>query len=140
MYLPDVNFWLAVTFQSHVHHLSARSWFEGFGVRGCSFCRMTQQGFLRLATNPRAFGEEAVSLAEAWRLYDVLAADPRIRFADEPAGVEALWRHYTQGETFSAKIWNDAFLAAVAQTANLELVTFDQGFRRYTGLRCILLS
>lgn len=28
MFLPDVNLWLALAFESHVHHAAARSWFE----------------------------------------------------------------------------------------------------------------
>jgi hypothetical protein len=29
MFLPDINVWLALTFDSHVHHLSAKTWFDG---------------------------------------------------------------------------------------------------------------
>jgi uncharacterized protein len=69
MFLPDVNLWLALAFESHVHHSAAKAWFDGLSDGdACGFYRMTQQGFLRLATNPRAFAEEAVTLAEAWRL------------------------------------------------------------------------
>ncbi len=65
-YLADVNFWLAITFESHVHHASAKQWFEQLSLSdGCAFCRLTQQGFLRLVTNPKAFGDEAVTLVEA---------------------------------------------------------------------------
>lgn len=66
MFLPDVNLWLALAFESHVHHLSARDWFDAVADDSCLFCRLTQQGFLRLATNPKAFGDEAVSLSAAW--------------------------------------------------------------------------
>src|SRR4051794_5335004 len=95
MRLPDVNLWLALAFQSHVHHARAKDWFEALPEPGGSFCRMTQQGFLRLATNPKAFGDEAVTLADAWRMYDAFRADPRVAFAEEPAGLEAFWREYT---------------------------------------------
>src|SRR5512145_681128 len=97
MFLPDVNLWLALAFQSHIHHVAAKEWFEKSASEGCSFCRMTQQGFLRLATNPKAFGSEAVSLSAAWHLYDTFLGDPRITFAEEPANLEPLWRSHTQG-------------------------------------------
>ena len=74
MFLPDVNLWLALAFESHIHHAAASHWFEGLLNDGCTFCRLTQQGFLRLATNPKAFGAEAVPMADAWRLYDALSA------------------------------------------------------------------
>jgi toxin-antitoxin system PIN domain toxin len=107
---------------------------------GCAFCRLTQQGFLRLATNPKAFDVEAVTLSDAWRMYDAFLADPRISFSGEPVGVEPLWRGYTQRQTFSPKVWNDAFLAALARAAGYELITFDQGFAQYTDLKCTVLG
>jgi toxin-antitoxin system PIN domain toxin len=140
MFLPDINLWLALAFESHVHHAAARGWFEGSPDGPCSFCRLTPQGFLRLATNPKAFGAEAVTLADAWRLYDAFLGDPRIGFAAEPEGLEALWRGHTQGPSFTPQAWSDAYLAAFAQAGGLELVTFDKGFSRYADLRCIILS
>ncbi len=140
MFLPDINLWLALAFESHVHHGAAKIWFEGATNAGCCFCRLTQQGFLRLATNPKAFGEEAVTLPNAWRIYDELLVDPRISFSAEPPNVETHWRAYTQRQVFSPKVWNDAFLAAFARTADFELVTFDKGFAQYTDLRCTILS
>jgi toxin-antitoxin system PIN domain toxin len=99
-YLPDINLWLALVFQSHVHHVRAASWFEGIVDDHCAFCRLTQQGFLRLATNPKAFGDEAVPMDDAWKLYDALCSDPRVTWADEPMDVESSWRKHTSGRVF----------------------------------------
>ena len=140
MFLPDVNLWLALAFQAHIHHVTAKEWFEKSASEGCAFCRMTQQGFLRLATNPKAFGSEAVSLSAAWDLYDAFLADPRIYYVEEPANLEPLWRSHTQGRAFSPKVWNDAFLAAFAQAASMTLVTFDRGFAQYKRVNCTILS
>jgi hypothetical protein len=140
MYLPDVNLWLALTFESHVHHVAAKAWFDKSAEAGCAFCRITQQGFLRIATNPKAFSEEAVTLAVAWRLYDALLSDPRITFADEPAGLEAGWRAYTTRRRFSPKVWNDAYLAAFSRSAGFTLATFDRGFSQYRDLECTTLA
>ena len=141
MFLIDVNLALALAFQSHIHHSAAKAWFDGLPEQQiCHFCRMTQQGFLRLATNPKAFGDEAVTLARAWDLYDAFLGDPRILFIEEPAGVEPFWRDYTQGQTFSPKVWNDAYLAAFARAVNLQLVTFDHGFVQFADLKYTILS
>jgi predicted nucleic acid-binding protein len=75
MYLPDVNAWLALAFEAHADHTTALAWFGPAAEKGCAFCRMTQQGFLRLATNPAAFGDEAVTCAQAWALYDQFQAE-----------------------------------------------------------------
>lgn len=140
MYLPDVNFWLALAFESHFHHAAAKSWFEALTDERCSYCRLTQQGFLRLATNPQAFEQEAVSMIDAWKLYDAFLGDPRVVYCEEPANLELLWRDCTQSRSFSPKVWNDAFLAAFAQTAAHEMITFDKGLTQFKNLNCTILS
>jgi len=139
MHLLDVNVWLALAFDSHQHHTRAARWFEAAQPESCCFCRMAQQGFLRLATTPQVMMSNALTLADAWRAYDDLYNDPRVVFADEPDGIERLWRVHTQDDTFSPKVWNDAYLAAFAQAADFELVSFDQGLGRYKNLRCIIV-
>lgn len=139
MLLPDVNVWLALAFDLHFHHNAAKSWFDGSEDK-CAFCRFTQQGFLRLATNPAVFKEQAVSLEKAWRMYDAVLGDPRVEFADEPAGLEIYWRGYTKRRSHSPHVWSDAYLAAFARAASCELVTFDRGLRQYKNLHCTVLS
>jgi hypothetical protein len=140
MLLPDVNVWLALTFDSHVHHPAAKAWFDVVSDESCVFCRMTQQGFLRLATNPLVFGTHALTLSDAWQKYDVFLSDPCVSYAEEAPGIEVLWRQHIQRQTFSPKVWNDAYLAAFAQSTDFELVTFDQGFAQYDHVRSRLLS
>ena len=139
MHLLDINVWLALAFKRHVHHAPAVAWF-GAATAPCCFCRFTQAGFLRLASNPAAMGPAAVTMANAWVAYDAFLGDPNVAFADEPDGVEAIWRSHTQGEQFSPKIWNDAYLAAFAELSGFEVVSFDQGFGRYQRVRCTILS
>src|SRR5438094_9199339 len=97
MHLLDINVWLALTFDAHVHHPAAKTWFDGLpSATVCCFCRLTQQGFLRLATNPSVFGKDAVTLQHAWQKYDLFLSDPRVPFAEEPALIETHWRIYSQ--------------------------------------------
>ena len=65
MHLPDINVWLALAFEVHVHHWRAVEWLGRAATGSCAFCRLTQQGFLRLATNPSVFGDEALTLKRA---------------------------------------------------------------------------
>lgn len=95
---------------------------------------------MRLATNARALGDDAVTLNQAWILYDTFLSDPRIAFVAEPANVETLWRRHTQRRSFSSKLWNDAYLAAFAQAGGYEVVTFDKGFAQDTELRYTILG
>jgi toxin-antitoxin system PIN domain toxin len=140
MFLPDVNLWLALAFESHVHHSATRHWFEGLPDSSCQFCRMTQQGFLRLSTNPKVFGIAAVTMRNAWQLYDELRRDSRVGFAEEPLNMDATWRRYSERHKFSPKIWNDAYLSAFACLKDWQLVTFDSGFTQFADLNCRLLT
>lgn len=139
MQLPVINLWLALAFEVHVHHKQASAWFGALPPTAAAFCRFTQQGFLRLATNPSVFQDEAVTLAEAWVLYDRLIGDERVAFLEEPAGLEMVWRRYTQHLTYSHKVWNDAYLAAFAAVADLKMVTLDTAFTKYSDTRVTIL-
>jgi len=114
MLLPDINVWLALAFDSHAHHPIAKSWFDALTDEVCPFCRITQLGFLRLSTNATVFGQSALTLSHAWQSYDLLISDPRVSYIDEPAGLEQRWRAYTEKESHSPNVWNDAYLAAFA--------------------------
>jgi toxin-antitoxin system PIN domain toxin len=138
--LPDVNVWLGLVFDVHVHHPSALAWLNSISHQTACFCRLTQQGFLRLSNNPKVFLSDAVSTDAAWQLYDTTLSDPRVSFVEEPAGFETVWRDLTKGRQFSPKLWNDAYLAAFAQTGGYEIVTFDRGFAQYVGVRSTVLA
>ena len=138
--LPDVNVWLAMTFDSHIHHPAAKSWFDALTDELLFFCRLTQMRFLRLATNPKVVGKHALTLDDAWQKYDAYLSDPRIAVAAEPANIEARWRKFAQGKTYSPNLWNDAYLAAFALAGSYEMVTFDTGFQKFPGLSCTILA
>ncbi|HUG69654.1 MAG TPA: TA system VapC family ribonuclease toxin [Pirellulaceae bacterium] len=140
MYLLDVNVWLALAFDRHRHHEAASHWFSIAPEDSCLFCRLTQISFLRLATTPQVMAEDVLTLNAAWLAYDALRNDTRVAYADEPNGLQPVWRGYSQHRTFSPKVWNDAYLAAFASAADFELVTFDRGLQSYKQLRCTVLS
>src|SRR5260370_13517727 len=140
MLLPDINVWLALTFDSHVHHPAAKAWFDALPNNSvCYFCRLTQQGLLRLATNPSVFGKDALILPDAWQKYDLFLSDPRVSLAGEPSGTEIHWRAFTQSRSFSPHVWNDAYLAAFALAGGLTLVSFCQEFNLYQKVSCVCL-
>jgi toxin-antitoxin system PIN domain toxin len=126
MYLADINVLLALVFEAHVHHPTAVEWFNTVPDESCFVCRVTQSGFLRLASNPALFGDEALSLSDAWACYDTLMSDTRMEFEAEPLGLDHMWRRLTTAKTYSPKVWTDAYLAAFAITGSLTLVTLDK--------------
>lgn len=132
MTLPDVNIWLALTFESHRHHSDAREWFDGLLQNGASFCRLTMLGFLRLAQTEAAFPGEAVTPEKAWSFYQAYLADGRVEFRAEPAGIdELLADHFVSLPRPSPKQVTDSYLAAFARLEGLELRTFDKGLEKH---------
>lgn len=140
MFLPDINFWLALAFQSHQHHSVANEWMMSAARQSCFFCRITEMGFLRLATNPKVLPNDVLTMSEAWQVYDKMISDERVVYVEEPANIEADWRSLTETNTFSSKVWTDAYLAAFAQTVDFKVISFDKGFARYPKLKSTILS
>jgi uncharacterized protein len=138
---PDINVWLALSYQRHIHYPSARDWFEQLDdhSRVC-FCRFTQLGLLRLLTTSAVMGEdEVLSQNEAWFVYDRWIEDDRVLYLEESSALEARFRALTRNERPAPKDWGDSFLCAFAETADLRLVTFDQGLRQ-KGANVLLLQ
>ncbi|HTS13577.1 MAG TPA: TA system VapC family ribonuclease toxin [Candidatus Limnocylindrales bacterium] len=127
---PDINVWVALTYDGHIHHAPAREWFERLPASTrLFFSRFTQLGLLRLLTAAAVMGEDrAKSQREAWKAYDRWLQDDRIEFLEEPAGVEAYFRTLTRSHHASPKDWADSYLAAFCQASRLTLVTFDRAF------------
>lgn len=137
--LCDINIWLALGFGSNSGHAAALKWFQSMPSDSVAFCRSTQQGFLRLSTNVSSLGSHAVTMDEAWQMFDDFQADPRILFLEEPNTLAPFWRVLASGPRRSTKLWNDAYLASFALAGNLQLVTFDRGFLQFPGLNLHLL-
>ena len=85
IYLPDVNVWIALAADKHIHHNVAKHWFTNIQADQVLFCRITQLGFLRLLTNRHVMGDEVLSPNDTWRAYRALRADRRIGYLSEPA-------------------------------------------------------
>lgn len=52
--LLDVNVLIALFDETHVHHETAHDWFADERGTGWATCTITENGFLRILTNPRA--------------------------------------------------------------------------------------
>src|SRR5262245_25126111 len=129
---PDINVWVALSYDRHIHHIAALQWFEALAPTSrLFFCRLTQLGLLRLLSAPAVMGpDQAKSQQEAWKTYDCWLEDQCVDFLDEPSELETAFRTLTRSAQASPKDWADSYLAAFAQTSRLTLVTFDRGFQQ----------
>src|SRR5271169_3816737 len=137
--LPDINVWVALASDRHVHHGLARSWFTPMRAAGAAFCRVTQMGVLRLLTNPRVMGGDVLNQKQAWSIYEQLARDQRVVFALEPPDIEPIWKKLTQSAYAETGLWTDAYIAALALLHNFRVVSFDRGLRKIAGLDLMIL-
>src|SRR5262245_37718652 len=116
-YLVDVNVALAMALTGHVHHRIARERLDEPETELILLCRVTQHGLLRLLTNHRIMGGNALTGREAWKVHDSFYEDRRVRFATEPPGIDEPWRRETAGQMTGPNFWTDAYLAAFAEAA-----------------------
>ena len=54
MALLDVNALVALAWDSHIHHAVIRRWFLTRGSAGWATCPLTESGFVRVSSNPKA--------------------------------------------------------------------------------------
>jgi toxin-antitoxin system PIN domain toxin len=124
---PDINVWLALTYEGHARHSSAADWFATLSPDATfAFCRFTQLGLLRLLTAEALMRDEVMTQPQAWAAYDRWLSDPRVEFVDEPTEIEARFRALTRLRQPATKDWGDSYLAAFATVRQLRLVTFDR--------------
>lgn len=124
---PDVNLWIALHHELHVHHETASAWFGSLPPHSTLvFCRQTQMGFFRLVTTEAVMGDEALTQRQCWDRYWRWLKSGRAVFRAEPPGMEKAFQARTMKDAPSPKEWMDAYLAAFAETGGLRLATFDR--------------
>jgi len=141
--LLDANAWLALVVEAHPHHSVMNLYWKGLPSHMPRlFCRVTQMSFLRLLCNKQVMGESRLTMIRAWVLYDEIVSADNTLFIDEIEGqhLESEWRRITQTKASSGSTWTDAYLAAFASIGNFSILTFDQGFRKYSSIHSIILK
>lgn len=143
--LYDANVWVALAFAAHPHHGIASQHFQlRDSAQPVTFCRVTQQAFLRLVCTPviqRTYGSSLITNADAWAKFQDLLALPQVLWLDEPPVFVDQWSILACLPSASPKVWTDAYLAAFAIGHDLQLVTIDSDFKNFkkAGLNLKLL-
>jgi toxin-antitoxin system PIN domain toxin len=120
--LLDVNALVALAWDSHVHHAAIRDWFAANGSGGWATCPITERGFVRISSNPKAL-PAAIDVAAARGVLAALRAAPGHRFLpDEVSIVDPDVPRITGHRQVT-----DAHLLTLARRSDMRLVTFDGG-------------
>ena len=135
---PDINVWLAIVVERHVLNRAAAAWWNQDQSDEIGFCRFTQLGLLRHLTNLATMKGAPLTNREAWRIFETLLTDERVRFLPEWPALDGLFKAYSDLKQPATNVWGDAYLAAYAAVNNATLVTFDKGFSKYPVRSLIL--
>jgi uncharacterized protein len=143
MELPDVNVLVALFDLAHVHHEPAHTWLAAAGAGGWATCPLTENGFLRVVSNPN-YPNVRLTAAEAaarLRTLQVSHAGSHQFWPDEVTLCDATLfdLNVVQGH----RQLTDLYLLGLCQRQGGTLVTFDGGVRSITraiaGARADLL-
>lgn len=127
-YLLDVNVLVALFDPGHIHHDTVHHWFAAHGVAGWASCPLTENGFVRVLSNPAYPGRRTTVADAAARLLEFAEGTAHVFWSDDVSlldperfDIRALGGH--RGIT-------DAYLLGLAVRNSGALVTLDQGIRR----------
>lgn len=123
--LLDVNTLVALAWPNHVHHAAALEWFSAHHPDGWATCPLTEDGFVRVSSNPRAT-PEAKTPGEAILLLQRLIELPGHVFWQDDVSM-ASSEGVDRGRLVGYRQVSDARLVALAIRRQGRLVTFDRG-------------
>lgn len=130
--LVDVNVVFALLVERHVHHGVAWKWWRKRGEGSVGMCLPVRLGVLRLLTNVRAMEGSPVLPLEAMEAWDRFEEDPRTFWVpDQGRAQEVAFRRFVDGRESTPNLWTDAWLAALAESAEIGMTSFDSGFRSF---------
>lgn len=127
-YLIDVNAFIALLDENHIHHQPMTEWFNVPDLQW-AICPFTEAGFLRHATRPST---GKMSMSEATEILEKLAEHPGYQY--QPLSHD--WRTLT--EPFFKRLHGhnqvtDAYLLGLAIREGLILATFDSAILHLAG-------
>lgn len=139
--IADANVLLPLLAEGHAHGVPAAQWWDACDDAGVGLSLPVRMALLRLLTNARVMGTSVLRPAAAWNTVQSLIDDPRIDvLGTVPAEHESHWHTNVSRRDPSPDLWTDAWLAALAQAYDCEMVTFDRGFRSFSKLKLRLLE
>ena len=139
--IADANVLLPLLTEGHAHQAPAADWWGSCDDADVGLSLPVRMALLRLLSNTRVMGTSVLRPAAAWNAVQSLIDDPRIEMIDQiPAAHQTLWHGNVARREPSPDLWTDAWLAALAQAHDCEMVTFDRGFRSFSKLKLRLLE
>lgn len=138
--IADANVLLPLLTEGHAHRAPANAWWEACEDGDVGLALPVRMALLRLLSNSRVMGSSVLRPAQAWSTVQVLIDDPRVEPVEPTPEHDKRWYACVARREPSPDLWTDAWLAALAQSHDCEMVTFDRGFRSFSKLKLRLLE
>jgi hypothetical protein len=122
--LLDVNVLVALFDPDHVHHDAAHDWFADSRDHGWATCPITENGLVRILSNPRysPVAESPPRIVD--RLRRFCASRDHLFWSDDVALIDR--RRFVAGAPVSHKQITDVYLLGLARRHGGRLATFDR--------------
>jgi uncharacterized protein len=121
--LFDVNMLLALFHPEHVHHSPAHEWWSANRSQGWASCPLTQNGFVRVASQPR--NPKPLRVSEALGLlFDEIAGTDHAFWPDDISLLDE--QRIDRSHVLGPRQLTDVYLLALAVKHGGRLVTFDR--------------
>jgi toxin-antitoxin system PIN domain toxin len=127
VHLLDVNVLVALFDPGHIHHDTAHDWFASVGSAAWATCPLTENGFVRVLSNPAYPGRRTTAADAAGRLAQ-LTGRPGHTFWEDGVSILDPTRFVVGAWTGYREI-TDAYLLALAVSRSGALATLDGGIR-----------
>ena len=140
MTLVDTNLLVYASFPDAPEHARARKWLEsrlGDADAGITLCWPVLYSYVRLATNIRIFGRNALTVRNAWSDVVAYLQQPAVRLVAASARHEEIAGELALTPGLRSEDVPDIEIAALAIEHGVVLASHDSGFRRFAGLRVV---
>ena len=125
--LFDVNVLVALAWPNHVHHAPAKEWFSAHHAEGWATCPVTESGFVRVSSNPRATPEAKSPAGALFLLRQIAALDGHHFWVDDISIARS--DLIDSSKLLGHRQVTDVHLLALAIRHGGRLVSFDRGLR-----------
>ena len=126
-WLLDVNVLVALFDPEHVHHEAAHRWFAGVRSAGWATCPLTENGLVRVVSNPAYPGRRTTVANAVSRLRRFTESGDHVHWPDD---VSLLRTDELDGSELTGhREITDAYLLALAVRHDGSLATFDRSVR-----------
>lgn len=139
--LFDVNVLIALFDPAHIHHDRAHGWWKANKEHGWASCPITQNGFVRVVSQPRY--PNPISAPEAIRrLRNATLKPGHVFWPDDVSLLDT--QRFDSKRILGPNQVRDLYLLALAMRNDGRLATFDQAVslsavRGATGKHCVIL-